>query len=183
MKKILLIAICSIICEGMSAMAPLQVDLNDPDLLDFFRDSIEAEAIFRAACENNVPALRLLRTAKPSIVNERNEQGNTPLEIAVFYGKVDAVEELLTPRDSQVADVNAGSRGYTPLYRAVELAATKRKNAAIPIINLLINGGADPSIRADGFPGTPLEYARSYEGCGNDVIALLEAAAGRAAAN
>ncbi|MDR3179314.1 MAG: ankyrin repeat domain-containing protein [Holosporaceae bacterium] len=187
MKKMLLIAICSIICEGMSAMAPPQVDLNDPALLTFLRKNIKPEAIFRAACKaarGNVPVLQLLRTLEPNIVNRKDEHGQNLLHHAVGAGRVDVVEELLTSRNHQVADASApapGAQGYTPLHMAVQLQSDK----AVQIINLLINnGGADPSIGADGLGGdTPLDYAQSLE-CRDDVIALLQqAAARRAAAN
>ena len=86
-------------------------------------------------------ALRL----HPSLVSARTAAGDTPLHIACWQKQLAIVEALL---DHQL-DVNAcGWQGRTPLHYAVH----DGRAVSVPIVRVLIEHGADPSIEdMDGF--------------------------------
>ncbi|ORB90339.1 ankyrin repeat domain-containing protein [Mycobacterium persicum] len=87
-------------------------------------------------------------------VNAIDEQGCTPLHFAA-KGESDEVVRLLLDAG---ADVNARSnRGETPLLNAV----TNTTPAKLPIVRLLREHGADPTVIAhDGF--SALKYVQRY---------------------
>ena len=109
-------------------------------------------------------------------------QGATLLHVAAEYGNVEAARLLL----DHGADVNArasvdedGVGGQTPIFHA----ATQFNDFGLPVTQLLIDRGADLSIRVK-LPGhyeqldevvecTPLEYARRFPGVEGKTVALL----------
>jgi ankyrin repeat protein len=111
-------------------------------------------------------------------------RGATLLHAAAEFGVLEAAEMVL----DRGADVNAkasideaGVGGQTPLFHAV----TQREDAGLPLARLLIERGADLTVRAKlpGYyerPGevvecTPLGYALLFPGGVNKTVKLLRA--------
>lgn len=107
---------------------------------------------------------------KGAAVNARNEQGVTPLSLAVGLNFVEGVDLLL----NQGARVNdPGADGETPLIAAVH-------QRSVELVRTLIKAGADPR-RADNSGRTALDYA-NLSGKDGAIATELEAAAKVAAA-
>jgi ankyrin repeat protein len=112
-------------------------------------------------------------------------RGATLLHVAAEYGNVGAAKLLL----GRGADVNApaamdgfGIGGQTPIFHA----ATQFRDWGLPVVRLLVERGADLSIRAK-LPGhyerpgefvecTPLEYATLFPGDESKTVAFLREA-------
>jgi ankyrin repeat protein len=112
-------------------------------------------------------------------------RGSTLLHVAAEYGNVDAAS-LLLDRGADVngkAQINeSGVGGQTPVFHA----ATQLNDWGLKVIELLVERGADLSIRAR-IPGhyerpdevvdcTPLEYAVMFPGQENKTVEFLRAA-------
>jgi len=100
-------------------------------------------------------------------------RGTTLLHVAAEYGNLEAAQ-LLVERGADVnakADIDAGGvGGQTPIFHA----ATQFYNLGMPVVEFLVEKGADLSLRAR-LPGhyerpeefvecTPLGYARLFPG-------------------
>ncbi len=81
----------------------------------------------------------------PGLVNALDENGNTPLHFAVYYGKKDIVELLIT-NNAEINKHNNG--GAAPLHMAV---MTRKKG----VIKLLLRLGADIEVK-NAYGRTPL---------------------------
>jgi len=105
--------------------------------------------------------------------NARTANQQTLLHIAADNGETDIVRLLLT----YGADINAkGYYGYTALHLAVDSdidapIQSGRAVTELPVARLLIESGADESIRAENGE-TPREIAVAY---GNKLVALYDA--------
>jgi ankyrin repeat protein len=140
-----------------------------------------------------------LIVADPALVNRRfaeldcgmsggrclTLQGGTLLHVAAEFGNLSAVTLIL----DHGADVNAratvdasGVGGQTAIFHA----ASQFNDFGLPIVELLVNRGADLSIAAR-IPGhyerpaelvecTPIEYARLFPGGENKTTAFLQTA-------
>jgi ankyrin repeat protein len=113
--------------------------------------------------------------------------GATLLHVAAEYGNLEATR-LLVERGADVnarADLDeAGVGGQTPIFHA----ATQFYDWGLPVVEFLVQNGADLSVRAR-IPGhyerpeefvecTPLGYARMFPGRENKTVAcLIEAGA------
>ena len=108
-----------------------------------------------------------LLSAHPEAIAMKNEIGNEPLHVACRAKQV-AIAGLLLYRG---ANVNAvGSNGMTPLHYAVFEGGT----VSIPIVQILLDHGADSSIRdAGGFSPADLAKIDMTTGLGQ-VLRLLE---------
>ncbi len=117
----------------------------------------------------NVGRVRNLLRKNPSLVNARDESGNTPLHCAIGYFELGVVEELLAHK----ADVNArDNNGVAPLHilaagvppnappppRSVQLLAAGLKGIHLKVAELLLAHGADLHART-AWGWTPLETA------------------------
>jgi len=81
---------------------------------------------------------RLLSTGAD--VNARDSAGRTALHMAARYGHLEIAQSLL--RHGAAVDVRSSSGGDTPLFLAVGWVRA-------PMVRLLLDHGADPSIRTD----------------------------------
>jgi ankyrin repeat protein len=159
---------------------------NLPPLLDLLRNRLDSLA---AQLESD-PAL-VHRHFDDLDIGETGARrltlrGGTLLHVAAEFGNVDAAAMLL----DRGADVNVRARrdadgvgGQTPVFHA----ATQYFDFGLPMVELLLKRGADPSIRAK-LPGhyerpdevvecTPAEYAALFPGTETRVAALLRQAA------
>jgi ankyrin repeat protein len=98
-------------------------------------------------------------------VNTRNNEGNTPLNVAIKQANYAAVRQLL----QQGADPNIrNNEGNTPLNVAI-----KRSNV-VSMVGILLQHGADPNIR-DNEGNTPLNVVvKRYYGYEAVIILLLQ---------
>ena len=125
--------------------------------------------IHNAARMGNVGMVRGLLRKNPSLVNARDETGNTPLHCAIGYFELGVVEELL----AHGADVNAqDNNGVTPLHilaagvppnpppppKSVQVTAGGLQGIHLKIAELLLAHHADLHART-AWGWTPLETA------------------------
>ena len=149
-----------------------------------------------AVIRNHVTELTELLAENPALIHRRfpdldfgataarmlTLRGGTLLHVAAEFQSLDAARLLL----DNGADVNApatlnedGIGGQTPIFHA----ATQREDAGLPIVRLLVERGADLSLRAK-LPGhyehpgeivecTPLGYALLFPGNHGPTSAFL----------
>lgn len=109
---------------------------------------------------NDLEGLRTRIEAAPSVANDRNRLGKTPLHYAVSYKRLDAMAALVEAG----ADINAqDDTGMTPLHVAAMLG---RRDEAV----WLLDHGADPGIQ-DSFGDTPAHTAAIF-GAGGVLLDL-----------
>lgn len=98
-------------------------------------------------------------------INTRNNEGNTPLNVAIKQGNDALVRQLV----QQGADPNIrDNEGNTPLNVAI------KRGGNFSAVMLLLQGGADPNIR-DNEGNTPLNVAvKRYYGYDTVVKLLLQ---------
>lgn len=104
---------------------------------------------FEAAAVDDVARLQELLDSDPQVADTFSADGWSPLHLAAFFGARHTAELLLT----HGADHRLLSRNHmanTPLHSAL---AAKR----LPLVELLLGSGADPSFSAAGY--TPLAIA------------------------
>lgn len=100
------------------------------------------------AARGDLELLAAMVERNPSIVNDRNQMGKTPLHHAVTYRKLGAVEFLI----AHGADVNVSDdTGMTPLHIAATLNRVEEAKA-------LVRAGADAEAM-DKFGDRPLHAA------------------------
>ena len=110
--------------------------------------------IFEAAEKGTVQDIENYVGTGTSMVNQRDERGDTPLHYAAWYNPNAEVVKYLV---SKGADVNSkGSDGYTALHGAAS------HNSNVDVLRYLISQKADISAR-DNKGNTPLEIANTEE--------------------
>ena len=107
-----------------------------------------ASDIHDAVNNNDLEIVRTLLDGDPSIVNERNADGMTPLNLAAINGNYDIVKELLIRN----ADIHIGDLDNS---QPIHLAAI---SGNVEIAELLIASGADVN-EQDENGATPLGFA------------------------
>lgn len=115
---------------------------------------------FEAAAVNDVARLMELLDSDPQVADTYSADGWSPLHLAAFFG-AGRTAELLLARGADHRLLSRNDMANTPLHAA--LAARQ-----LPLTELLLDAGADPSTSAVGY--TPLDIA---EGNGFDAGATL----------
>jgi ankyrin repeat protein len=113
-------------------------------------DADPALAIFAAAIMGDVQRLEELLTGNRSLVSAVSSDGWTPLHLAAFFGRGDAVRLLLN-KGAVVTARSTNQMENTPLH-----AAAAGKHAEI--VKLLLDRGANANARQNG-GWTPLHSA------------------------
>lgn len=157
---------------------------NVPPVLDLLRDRLDLLAAHLDADPTLVR--RRFHELDFGVTGARQLtlRSATLLHVAAEYGNVEAAKLLL----ARGADVNAratpdesGVGGQTPIFHAV----TQYSDWGLPVARLLVERGADLSVRAK-LPGhyerpgeivecTPLGYAQLFPGHENKTVAFLRA--------
>ncbi|RKY10524.1 MAG: hypothetical protein DRP56_00720, partial [Planctomycetota bacterium] len=109
------------------------------------------EAIYNAAAKNNLPKLTSLLSIKGVKANFKDNNGNTPLHVAIASGYKDIVQVLIN-KGAKVSLKN--NEGDTPLHIASTLGYKD-------IVQLLINKEAEVSVR-NSSGNTPLHIASMH---------------------
>jgi ankyrin repeat protein len=116
--------------------------------------------VFEAAAVDDVARLTELLDSDPQVADTCSADGWSPLHLAAFFG-AHRTAALLLARGASHQLLSRNSMAKTPLHAA--LAAK-----SLPLAELLLEAGADPTVSAAGF--TPLAIA---EGNGFEAGAAL----------
>ncbi|MBN1212652.1 MAG: ankyrin repeat domain-containing protein [candidate division Zixibacteria bacterium] len=110
-----------------------------------------AAELDEAVRNGDVARVRALLQTEPTLLNEKNTEGLTPLNLAAFSGQVAVVEALLDIG----ADMNIGdNENSQPIHNAAVAGH-------IPVLELLLARGADIDSRDDNGM-TPFLFSCSY---------------------
>jgi ankyrin repeat protein len=113
--------------------------------------------VWEAAAVGDAGRLARLLDGDPRLADAPAPDGYTPLGLAAFFGRVEAVELLV----ARGADVNAPARNATrvrPLHSAV---AHRGPEAALQIAGILLAAGASANVAQQG-GWTPLHQAAAH---------------------
>ena len=124
-------------------------------------ERVAALDVFEAAAFGDVDRLTVLLAADVALATARSGDGFTPLHLAAFWGKHEAVALLL----ARGADVDARGEGFMTGTALHSAASGRHLEAA----RALLEAGADPNARQEG-GFTPLHAAAM-----NGDAALAEA--------
>ncbi|OPH62079.1 hypothetical protein BC351_02240 [Paenibacillus ferrarius] len=104
--------------------------------------------------EENIEIVKLLIEAGAA-VNDKDNNGNTPLALAAMYNQ----KELVTYLIDHGAHVNVKNNdGRTPLIEAVEaVEGAKSEDDVLEVVKIMLQAGADPKTIPDRNGNTALE--------------------------
>jgi ankyrin repeat protein len=144
----------------------LAVYVNAPEILALLRPHVMLDAC-EAAAAGDGERLRAVLAGDAAQVHARSGDGWTPLHLAAFFGRREAVE-LLLARGASVSAVSGGQERNQPLHAALAGACDGT------IVRALVTAGAD--VNAVGATGvTPLHEAAAR---GNAELVLFLRGAG-----
>jgi ankyrin repeat protein/L-ascorbate metabolism protein UlaG (beta-lactamase superfamily) len=109
---------------------------------------LDASEIHEAANDNDIKRIKTLLKEDPSLLNARDDEGMTALNIAAFNGNTEIVNELLERgADLSIGDID----GSQPIHCAAI-------NGSIEVVELLRKKGASINDKDDN-GATPLSFA------------------------
>ncbi|HTG48553.1 MAG TPA: ankyrin repeat domain-containing protein [Actinomycetota bacterium] len=158
--------------DGVSAQLRARYR-SDRAVIEAIRSVAPPLDVAEASAFGEVGRLDELLDADPARVAARSADGFTPLHLAAFFGKGEAVDVLL----ARGAEVDARGEGWmvgTALHSAVS-------GRHADIVDALLAAGADPNAR-QAMGWTPLHGA-AHNGDARTVHALLAAGADPSAVN
>lgn len=130
--------------------------------------------VAEAAALGDVDRLRARLVLRPSELNAPSGDGYPPLALAVLFAQPAAVQALLEA-GADPHQPSAGDNGQAPMHLAVRHG---QPGVALGLVRLLLDGGADPDLRAPG-GWTALHHAAAL-GYREVCLALVDAGADRA---
>lgn len=111
--------------------------------------------VHEAAAVDDVTRLDALLEDDPSLVDTYSADGWTPLHLAAFFGAPRAAANLLA-HGAALHSLSQNAMTNTPLHAA--LAAKQ-----LPLVELLLEAGADPTIEAVGLTPLAIAEANGFE--------------------
>ncbi|MBX2851200.1 MAG: ankyrin repeat domain-containing protein [Phycisphaeraceae bacterium] len=109
----------------------------------------DIDAFHEAAEKGDLMALMPMVQADRAILRAKADHGDEPIHTACWQKQMLAVSFMI----QQGADVNArGCNGMTPLHCAL----SDSDEQCVPLVAILIESGADPSLKEDG--GSDVEF-------------------------
>ena len=158
-----------------ASLSPILVALyhGHADVAHAIAERVPDLDIFEAAALGDMPRVRQILGADSASANTYNVDGFTPLGLAAFFKRRDAVPILLAAG----ADPNAPSRNrsrFAPLHSA---AATNGGAVDLEIVRALIAAGADVNARSG--QGTTALHTAAFVGDGALAGYLLAAGGDR----
>jgi ankyrin repeat protein len=158
--------------EGVSALMRARYR-SDEGVIEAVAAAVPSLDVFEASSFGDLDRLTELLMFDPVLVTTYSADGFTPLHLAAFFGRPEAVRFLL----DRGAEVDAPGTGWMT-GTALHSAASSRQPEAVA---MLLDAGADPDARQSG-GWTPL-HAAAQNGDLATVEALLAAGADPAAVN
>jgi ankyrin repeat protein len=158
--------------EGVSALMRARYR-SDEGVIEAVAAAVPSLDVFEASSFGDLDRLTELLMFDPVLVTTYSADGFTPLHLAAFFGRPEAVRFLL----DRGADVDAAGTGWMT-GTALHPAASSRKSE---VVAMLLDAGADPDARQSG-GWTPL-HAAAKNGDLASVEALLAAGADPAVVN
>jgi len=135
--------------EDVSALLRARYTLSR-DVVEAVRSRVQELDVFEAAAFGDVDRLAEVLAARPAVAGDRSGDGFTPLHLAAYFGKDDAVR-LLLDHGADPGAVGTGWMTGTALHSAV---SARHPN----VVAALLDRGADPNARQAG-GWTPLHGA------------------------
>jgi ankyrin repeat protein len=124
--------------EGVSALMRARYR-SDKAVIDAVASSVRTLDVFEAASFGDLDRLTELLTFDPALAISYAADGFTPLHLAAFFGRPEAVRFLL----DRGADVDAAGHGWMT-GTALHAAASARRP---DIVAILLEAGTDPNAR------------------------------------
>lgn len=121
--------------------------------------------IHEAAAVDDVTRLDALLDGEPALADTYSADGWTPLHLAAFFGAPRAAATLLA-HGATLHSLSQNAMTNTPLHAA--LAAKQ-----LPLVALLLEAGADPTIDAAGLTPLAIAEANGFEAGATLVRAAL----------
>jgi ankyrin repeat protein len=152
--------------DGVSALLHARYR-SGGDVVSLLRAQVRDVDVFEASALGELDRLAELLRSRPAAAADRSADGFTPLHLAAYFGKIDAVRILLDIG----ADANAVGTGWMR-GTAVHSAVSARHRT---VVGVLLDAGADANARQSG-GWTPLHGAAHNGDRGTTELLLAHGA-------